>query len=143
MLLAANALLYLSALALAIAVTRPSTGTPARGARPARAVMACGGGLTVAAAIALAFVGLWFESALAGAAAIIVVSVSMWFALARTTGPVADEGDEDDDGGGSLFKPVPPEPTKPEGGPDPSDDVWAEFDAARSAWDREREPAGT
>lgn len=140
MLLAANALLYLSALALAIAVTRPAAGAPARGARRARGVLACGGGLSITTAIVLALVGLWFESALAGAAAIVVVSVSMWFALRRAPAPVEDEGDEDDDGGGSLFRPVPPEPTKPEGGP--SDDFWADFDAARSGWDREREPAG-
>jgi hypothetical protein len=140
MLLAANALLYLSALALAMVVTSPRPGTHSRGARAARIVMACGGGLAIAAAIVLALVGLWYVSALAGAVAIVVVSVSMWFALARMPGTAEDEGDEDDDGGGSLYPPVPPEPTKPEGGP--SDDFWTEFDAARSGWDREREPAG-
>jgi hypothetical protein len=143
MLLAANALLYLSALALAIVVTRPPSGTSDRGARSARAVMTFGGGLAVVAAIALAGIGMWFESALTGAGAIVVVSVSMWFALARMPEPVEEEDDEDDDGGGSLFCPEPPAPTKPEGGP--SEDYWtdwSEFDAARSAWDREREPAG-
>jgi hypothetical protein len=139
MLLAVNALLYVSALMLAIAFTYPHTDPVPRAARRARVVLTYGGALTIAVAIALALVGLWFESALAGGATIVVVAVSMWFALSRASAPSEDE-EEDDDDGGSLFRPPAPEPTKPEGGP--SDDLWTEFDAARAGWDREREPAG-
>lgn len=139
MMLAANTTLYLLALTLAVAVTTPVPATAARGAGIARLVLACGGGLIVSAAIALAFVGMWFESALVGSSAIVLVSVSMWFALARVHVAAATEDEEDDDDGGSLFPPVPPEPTKPEGGP--SDDIWDDFDAARAGWDRERDPS--
>jgi hypothetical protein len=139
MLIAANALLYLSALTLAIVLTHPRSDAVPRGARLARLVLICGGGLTIAAAIALALVDRWYASALAGAVAILVVAVSMWFALARAAVP-AEEEDDDDNDGGSPFRPPPPQPTRPEGGP--SDDFWAEFDAARAGWDREREPTG-
>ncbi len=141
MMLAANTTLYLLALMLAVALTTPVPATAARGAGAARVVLVCGGGLIVSTAIALAFVGLWFESALVGSLAIVVVSVSMWFALARVPVAAETEDEEDDDDGGSLFRPVPPEPTKPEGGP--SDDIWtdwSDFDAARAGWERDREP---
>jgi uncharacterized membrane protein len=140
MLLAVNALLYVSALMLAIAFTHPRADDVPRAARLARVVLAWGGGLTILVALALALAGLWFASAIAGAVAIVVVAVSMWFALARASAPSEDE-EEDDDDGGSKFRPRPPQPTKPDCGP--SDDLWTEFDAARAGWDRPREPAGT
>jgi hypothetical protein len=139
MLLAVNALSYVSALMLAIAFTHPRTDDVPRAVRLARIVLAWGGGLTIVVALALALAGLWVESGIAGAVAIVVVAVSMWFALARASAPSEDE-EEDDDDGGSKFRPPPPEPTKPDCGP--SDDSWTDFDAARAGWDREREPAG-
>jgi len=138
MVLTANSLLYLCALVLAVTVTTPLPATASRGARLARAMLAGGGGLVISAAIALAFLGLWFESALAGTAAIVLVGVCMWVALARHPDAAAEEDEDEDDEGGSHFKPPAPEPTKPEGGP--SDDFWADFDAARADWDRAREP---
>jgi hypothetical protein len=143
MLLALNALLYLTALTLAMAVVTPLPDGAGRRARVARLVLVLGGGLTVAAAMVLAALGLWFESALAGTVAILVVGACMWVAVGRRTAPAEAEDEDEDDDGGSLFKPPPPEPTKPEGGP--SDDHWndwSEFDAARAGWAREREPSG-
>jgi hypothetical protein len=137
MLLLMNSLLYVFALTLAVTVMSPLGAQASRRARIARATLACGGGLTITAAIALGFVGMWFESALAGTFAIVIVGVCMCVGLAREQGKTEDEDEEDDDGG-SFRRPVPPEPTKPEGGP--SDDVWAEFDRARADWAREHEP---
>jgi len=135
MLLAVNSLLYLGALTLAMVATNSMPETATRGARAARCVLAFGGGAIIAAAIALGFAGMWFESALAGTVAIVVMGTSMWFALAH----LANDDDEDDEDGGSLFSPSSPEPTKPEGGP--SDDMWTEFDRARAGWERERRPS--
>jgi len=137
MLLALNSLLYLGALALAMIATSPQPPEATRGARVARGVLAIGGGLIITVAITLGFVGMWFESAIAGVAAIVVVSISMWFAM----GHLAGDDDEDDEDGGSLFRPSSPEPTKPEGGPpDGFWTDWSEFDRARSDWERERQP---
>ena len=149
MLLAFNALLYLSAFTVAIAATAPQPGPRPRRERVARFVLLTGGSLSVSAAIGLMLNGMWFESALAGSAAILVVGASMWFGLTRVRTEVVAEEDEDDDGGGSLYGPPAPEPTRPEGGPsedfwDRTDPAgWAAFDAARAAWEREREPAAT
>ena len=143
MLILANALLYVFALTLAVAVMGPLPAGASRRARAARATLACAGGVTVVAAIALAFVGLWFESALAGTLAIGVVGGCMCVGLARRSAPVeAEDDDGEDDDGGSFFRPDSPDPTKPEGGP--SEDFWTdwtEFDRARADWSREREPA--
>jgi hypothetical protein len=140
MLLVVNATLYLFALAIAVLVTRPAPGTSSRGGRGARWTLACGGSLTMVAAIGLASADLWFESALAGTVSIVVVAVSMWFAFTRMHHEQEAEDDEDDDDdGGSMFRPPPPEPTRPEGGP--SDDFWTDFDAARAGWSRDRDPA--
>jgi hypothetical protein len=137
MLLLLNSLLYVFALTLAVTVMSPLGAEASRRARIARATLACAGGLTITAAIALAFVAMWFESALAGTIAIVIVGACMCVGLARAPGQAEDEDEEDDDGG-SLYRPVPPEPTKPEGGP--PEDVWAEFDRARADWAREHEP---
>lgn len=145
MLLLANALLYVFALTLAVAVMSPMPAGASRRARAARATLACGGGVTVVAAIALGFVGLWFESALAGTLAIIIVGTCMCVGLSRQTAAREAEDDEgEDDDGGSFVGPISPEPTKPEGGP--SDEFWTdwgEFDRARADWSREREPTST
>ena len=137
MLLLLNSVLYVFALTLAVTVMSPLQAQASRRARIARATLTGAGGLTVTAAIALAFVGMWLESALAGTLAIVIVGSCMCVGMAREPGTTEDE-DEDDDDGGSLFRPAPPEPTKPEGGP--SDDAWAEFDRARAEWAREHEP---
>jgi hypothetical protein len=136
MLLLLNSVLYVFALTLAVTVMGPLGEQASRRTRVARAALTCAGGLTITAAIALGFVGLWFESALAGTFAIIVVGACMCVGFIREPASTEDE-DEDDDDGGSLFRPAPPEPTKPEGGP--SDDVWTDFDRARAEWARERE----
>ena len=136
MLLLLNSVLYVFALTLAVTVMSPPGVQASRRARIARATLACGGGLTITAAIALGFFGLWVESAIAGTIAIVVVGTCMCVGLAREQGETEDE-DEDDDDGGSLHRPVPPEPTKPEGGP--ADDAWADFDRARAEWAREHE----
>ncbi len=143
MLLAFNALLYLSALAVAVAATRPQEGPRPRGERAARVTLVAGGGMTVGAALGLMAAGRWFESAIAGSLAIVVVGASMWFGLTRTPAEAPDEDEEDDDGGGgSLYRPPAPEPTRPEGGPtDEFQTDWNDFDAARAGWSREREPA--
>ena len=138
MLLLVNALLYVVALTLAVAVISPMPEHASRRARWARRVLALGGSLTIAAAIALALLGLWLESALAGCAAIVIVGVCLCIGLACEAAPAEDE-EEDDDDGGSLFGPVAPEPTKPDAGP--SDDLWTEFDLLRAEWAREREPS--
>jgi hypothetical protein len=141
MLLAVNALLYLFALTLAVAVMSPMPAGASRRSRTARATLACGGGLAVVTAIALGYLGLWFESALAGTVAIVIVGVCLCVGLAREPAQAEDEEDEDDEGGGSLYQPLPPEPTKPEGGP--PDDLWPDFDRARAEWSRDgdRTPA--
>jgi hypothetical protein len=136
MMVAVNALLYVFALTLAVAVISPIPEGAPRRTRVARSALTCGGGLTVTAAIALAFVGLWFESALAGTVAILVVGTCMWFGLARQASWPDDEDDDDDDGGGRR-RPIPPEPTQPVGGP--SEDLWTDFDSVRAGWDRDRD----
>ena len=134
MMVAINALLYVFALTLAVAVISPIPEGAPRRTRVARSALTCGGGLTVTAAIALAFIGLWFESALAGTVAIVVVGTCMWFGLARQNSWPDDEDDDDDDGGGHR-RPTPPEPTQPVGGP--SEDLWSDFDSVRAGWDRD------
>jgi hypothetical protein len=138
MVLVVNAVMYVFALTLAVTVITPLPEGASIPLRAARGALACGGGLTITAAIALAFVGLWFESALAGTIAIVIVGVCMWFSLARMPAEPDDDEEDDDDGGGRI-DPVPPAPTEPAGGP--SDDLWSDFDAARAGWERDREPA--
>jgi hypothetical protein len=141
MLLALNATLYVFAFALAVFSLRRVPAAAGRAARVARGTLVCAGGLTISTAIVLACVGLWFESSLAGSAAIVVIGVCMWVGLSRIPAQEQAEDEEgEDDDGGSLFGPPAPEPTRPEGGP--SDDSWAEFDAARAEWARQRDPAG-
>ena len=137
MMVAVNALLYVFALTLAVAVISPIPEGAPRRTRAARSALTCGGGLAVTAAIALAFVGLWFESALAGTVAILVVGTCMWFGLARQPSRSDEEEDDDDDGGGRR-RPLSPEPTQPVGGP--PDDLWTDFDNARADWERDRDP---
>ena len=142
MVLVLNAVLYGVALSLALAVLTPvSEGAPRR-ARTARAALARGGGLAMAVAITLSFMGRWFASGVAGCVAIVIVSACLWCALTARFERRTDDDDEGDDGGGGPRKqPDPPAPPEPAGGP--SEDRrpdWSEFDRARAVWDRERDP---
>jgi hypothetical protein len=138
MVLILNALLYVVALSLSLAVLTPIPERSPRRIRFARAALAFGGGATMTAAIVLSFAGMWFESAVAGSVSIVVVGVCMWFALTARFSTDGDDGEDGDDGGGGPRKrPVPPAPPEPAGGP--AEDLWAEFDRARSGWDRPRD----
>jgi hypothetical protein len=141
MLLVLNALLYLVALTLSLCVLTPVPEDASRRVRVARASLAFGGSVAITAAITLTFLGLWVESAMIGCVALTIVCVSLWVALSRSSSDRDDGEDGSDGGGGRRRRPTPPAPPQPLGGPSGTD--WAEFDAARAGWAREREPAGT
>lgn len=142
MVLILNAVLYVIALSLSIAVLTPVPEGATRRVRAARWVLACGGGATMSVAIALSFMGHWLESGIAGCVSIVIVAASLWYALtARPTPRTDDEDDGDDGGGGPRKRPEPPAPPEPAGGP--PDDMWAEFDRARAAWDRGHDPVAS
>lgn len=135
-----NAALYIIALGLSLAVLTPVAEAAPRRVRAARWTLACGGGLTMSVAIALSFMGRWFESGIAGCVSIVIVAGSLWYALTSRTAPKSDD-DDDDGGGGPRKRPDPPAPPEPAGGP--SEDRWtdwSDFDRARAGWEREREP---
>jgi len=132
-----NATLYVIALSLSLAVITPVPEKATRRVRIARGVLACGGGVTITAAIALMFTGMWFESGIAGCVAIVIVATCMWFALTQTSSERDDSDDSDDGGGGQKKRPDPPAPPEPFG--DGPGDPWAEFDRARAGWEGERE----
>jgi hypothetical protein len=139
MVLIVNAVLYVIALSLSLAVLTPVPENASRRVRAARGTLACGGGLAMSVAITLSFMGHWFASGIAGCVSIVIVSACLWCALtARYTPKTDDEDDGDDGGGGPRKRPEPPAPPEPAGGP--PDDVWTDFDRARAGWDREREP---
>lgn len=139
MVLILNAVLYVIALSLSLAVLTPIPARAPRRVRVARWALACGGGLAMSLAITLSFMGHWFASGIAGCASIVVVSACLWYALTARSAPQADDEDDGDDGGGGPRKrPDPPAPPQPAGGP--RDDMWSDFDAVRAGWDREREP---
>jgi hypothetical protein len=142
MVLILNAVLYVVALSLSLAVLTPVPETASRRVRAARAALAGGGGLAMSVAITLSFLGHWFESGIAGCVAIVIVSACLWFALSARFTPKADDEDDGGGGGGGPRKrPDPPAPTEPAGGP--AEDLWGDFDRARAGWDREREPSHT
>lgn len=139
MVLILNAVLYVIALSLSLAVLTPVPERASRRVRRARWALAGGGGLAMSAAITLSFLGHWFASGVAGCVSIIIVSACLWYALAARVSPKADDDDDGDDGGGGPRKrPEPPAPPEPAGGP--PDERWTEFDRARAGWDREHEP---
>jgi len=138
MLLVVNAVLYLVALTLSLCVLTPVPEGATRRARVARMSLACGGGATITAAIALTFAGMWVESAVVGCIAAIVVCVCLWVAMRQSSQERDDGEDGSDGGGGRPRRPVPPAPPEPLGGP-PAD--WSDFDAARAGWAREHAPA--
>ncbi len=142
MVLILDAVLYVIAVRLSLAVLRPVSGGASRRVRAARAALAYGGGLAMSVAITLSFMGRWFESGIAGCVSIVIVGVCLWWALTtRFTPKTDDEDDGDDGGGGPRKRPQPPAPPQPAGGP-PGDVCtdWTDFDRARAEWDREREP---
>jgi L-lactate permease len=142
MVLILNAVLYVVALSLSLAVLTPVPETASGRVRAARAALAAGGGLAMSVAITLSFLGDWFESGIAGCVAIVIVSACLWFALSSRFTPKADDEEDGDDGGGGPRKrPDPPAPPEPAGGP--AEDLWGDFDRARAGWDREREPSRT
>ena len=145
MVLLLNAVLYLVALSLSIAVLTPVPEGASRRIRAARAALAVGGGLAMGVAITLSFMGHWFASGIAGCVSILIVVVCLWVALTARFTPKADDDDDGDDGGGGpRRRPEPPAPPEPAGGPvgDAGAD-WSEFDRARRDWEREREPLAT
>lgn len=136
MVLVLNAVLYVIALSLSLAVLAPVAGRPSRRLRLARAGLACGGGLAMSVAIVLSFMGHWFASGIAGCVSIAIVTTCLWFALTPRLPRSDDDDDGDDGGGGPRKRPEPPAPPEPAGGP--SDDLWADFDRLRAGWERER-----
>ena len=135
-----NAVLYVVALSLSLAVLTPIPTGASRRVRMARRVLVCGGGLAMSVAITLSFMGRWLESGIAGCVALIVVTACLWLGLSSRFSPRGEDDDDGQDGGGGPRKrPDPPAPPEPAGGPD--EELWTEFDRARADW--EREPAGT
>ena len=142
MVLVLNAVLYVVALSLSLAVLSPIPAGASRRVRVARNTLAIGGGLAMSVAITLSFMGHWFASGVAGCVSIVIVSVCLWCALsARFTRRTDDDDEGDDGGGGPRKQPDPPAPPEPAGGP--SEDLWTEFDRARAVWERERDRAPT
>jgi len=136
-----NAVLYVVALSLSLAVLTPVPEGASRRVRIARRALVCGGGLSMSVAITLSFMGHWFASGIAGCVAIVVVSGCLWLALSSRFSSRDEEDDDGQDGGGGPRKrPDPPAPPEPAGGP--PDELWAQFDRARADWEREREPLG-
>jgi hypothetical protein len=138
MVLVLNAVLYVVALGLSLAVLTPIPARAPRRLRVARRILVVGGGVMMSAAIALSFRGDWFLSGLAGSVSLIIVSACMWVALTARAAPGGDDEEDDGGGGGPRKRPEPPAPTEPAGGP--SDELWTEFDRARAGWEPEREP---
>ncbi len=142
MVLLANALLYVTALVLSLAVLKTLPDDDSRRVRVARWTLVCAGGLAMGVAIALSLMGRWYASGIAGCVAIVIVSGSLWVAL---TSRFSQQGDDDDDdergGGGPRKRPDPPAPTEPAGGGPAPDELWSQFDRARAGWDREHVPA--
>ena len=153
MVLILNAVLYVIALSLSLAVLSPVPEGASPRVRAARAALACGGGVAMSVAITLSFLGHWFASGIAGCVAVVIVSACLWYALSARCTPKADDDDNGDEGGGGPRKrpdpSSPSNPSEPAGGPpdDAADRTdwtdwtdWSGFDRARAGWEREREP---
>ncbi|MBA3748884.1 MAG: hypothetical protein H0W96_15540 [Solirubrobacterales bacterium] len=139
MLLVLNATLYVAALTLSLCILTPVAVDAARSVKVARMSLALGGGAAITAAITLTFFGMWAESAVVGCAAIAIVCICLYVALSRSSSERDDGEDGSDGGGGRRRRPTPPAPPEPLGGPELD---WADFDAARAGWSRDRDPAG-
>jgi hypothetical protein len=147
MVLILNAVLYVVALSLSLAVLTPVPSAASRRVRLARRALVCGGGLAMSVAITLSFMGRWVESGVAGCVAVVVVTACLWLGLSSRFSP---RGEDDDDGqgggGGPRKRPDPPAPPEPAGGL--SGDWWTDwtdFDRARANWEHapKPEPAAT
>lgn len=137
-----NALLYVIALSLSLAVLTPVPEGASQRVRTIRRVLVSAGGLAMSVAITLSFLGRWLESGIAGCVAIAIVGACLWLGLTSRFTP---RGEDDDDGqgggGGPRKRPEPPAPPEPAGGP--SEDLWSDFDRVRAGWERGRDPVGT
>ena len=141
MVLILNAVLYVVALSLSLAVLTPLPEGASRRVRIARRVLVCAGGLAMSVAITLSFLGHWSASAIAGCVATAIVGGCLWLGLTARVAPRGEDDDDGQDGGGGPRKrPDPPAPPEPAGGP--AEDLWTEFDHARAGWERGREPVG-
>ena len=141
MVLLLNAVLYVVALSLSLAVLTPIPEGASRRLRRARRLLVCGGGVAMSVAITLSFMGRWFESGISGCVAMVIVIACLWLGLTTRFAPRGEEDDDGQDGGGGPRKrPDPPAPPEPAGSP--PDELWAEFDRARAGWERERTPIG-
>ena len=142
MVLILNAVLYLVALSLSLAVLTPVPSGASRRVRLARRALVCGGGMAMSVAITLSFMGLWIESGIAGCVALVVVTTCLWLGMSSRFSPRADDDDDGQDGGGGPRKrPYPPAPPEPAGGL--PGEWWTDFDRARAGWEHDRHPVGT
>ena len=142
MVLILNAVLYLVALSLSLAVLTPVPSGASRRVRLARRALVCGGGLAMSMAITLSFMGLWIESGITGCVALVVVTTCLWLGMSSRFSPRADDDDDGQDGGGGPRKrPDPPAPPEPAGGL--PGEWWTDFDRARAGWEHDRHPVGT
>ena len=142
MVLILNAVLYLVALSLSLAVLTPVPSGASRRVRLARRALVGGGGMAMSVAITLSFMGLWIESGIAGCVAVVVVTTCLWLGMSSRFSPRADDDDDGQDGGGGPRKrPDPPAPPEPAGGL--PGEWWTDFDRARADWEHDRHPVGT
>ncbi len=136
-----NAVLYVVALSLSLAVLTPIPDGASRRVRLARRALVGGGGLAMSVAITLSFMERWFESGIAGCVALVIVSGCLWLGLTpRFTQRGEDDDDGQDGGGGPRKRPDPPAPPEPAGSR--PDEFWTDFDRARAGWEPERTPVG-
>ncbi|MBW3608792.1 MAG: hypothetical protein KY463_10615 [Actinobacteria bacterium] len=144
MVLLLNAVLYVVALSLSLAVLTPIPEGASPRVRSARRLLVSAGGLAMSVAIMLSFMGRWLESGIAGGVAIAIVGACLWLGLtSRFTPRGEDDADGQDGGGGPRKRPDPPAPPEPAGGPSADSWLdWSEFDRARAGWERGREPVG-
>jgi lysylphosphatidylglycerol synthetase-like protein (DUF2156 family) len=138
MMLILNAVLYVVALSLSLAVLTPVPRGASSRVRLARRALVCGGGLAMSVAITLSFVGRWLESGIAGCVAAVVVTGCLWLGLSSRFSPRDDDDDNQDGGGGPRKRPEPPAPPEPAGGL--PGEWWTDFDRARAGWERDRTP---
>jgi len=142
MVLILNAVLYLVALSLSLAVLTPVPSGASRRVRLARRALVGGGGMAMSVAITLSFMGLWIESGIAGCVAVVVVTTCLWLGMSSRFSPRADDDDDGQDGGGGPRKrPDPPAPPEPAGGL--PGEWWTDFDRARAGWEHDSHPVGT
>ena len=102
MVLILNAVLYVVALSLSLAVLTPVPEGASRRVRTARRLLVVGGGLAMSAAMTLSFMGRWYASGIAGCVAIVIVSACLWLGLTSRFSPRGEDDDDGQDGGGGT-----------------------------------------